>query len=450
MKEFSVSYKAQISKGLRAVTSNPINNPELIECYNLKPAERGLVHYDAVIDPFDGSEIVDWPYPQLFIGQDINILATATQIYEVDSSWALTLVATVAEEERWDFIDFGTHLILTNGVTLVIRDYEGNWTDGAGVADFMPMFTTGCNFKGQLVVGNILNTWHDMGSDSIVWSAIGSTNCEPTGSNEAGFRNLPFSGNVMRIKRLGDFVVVYGDNGILVLASFEQTFGMREILNSGIPCKAAVAGDENEQVFVDSANYLWKINAKLELSRLGYREYISLMQADQIVVEHDSVLREYHISDPTHGYVLTEFGMGQCYQRKTTVVTTQGVTYGVFVIDDPFDFEGRLVTDVMDFGVRGRKSIELLELGVHHTELGAFGAVDWRNGITAGFARSPYSVITPHGVVNVKVTGDEFRIVLKFTTYDNVDVDYIVSKIKMVDKSYMRGPPARNISDITG
>jgi len=448
MKEFDVTFNKELRKGLRSDASNPRNNPELIECYNLKPDVAGLVPYAPVTFPFNGV-VTDWPFPQLFIGQDVTILANATTVYEVDGSWNTSSKGAATEDQRWDFIDFGSYLILANGNKLCIRDYAGSWTNNSSLAT-MPRFSTGCNFKGQIVAGNVKSTWHDCGTGSLIWSGIGNVDFTPGGDNEAGFRNIPFEGDVLKVKRLGDFVIVYCENGVLALKPHEQTFGMTEILNVGIPTKGAIGGDEHSHRFIDTKGYLWKINSKLELTRLGYKEFMNLLTASEIVVEHDPGLREFHISDSTYGYLLTEFGLGQCYQRKSCVANLDGTAYGVFVVDSPYDTEGRLVTDIVDFGIRGMKSVELMEVGVNHTSGVVTGAVDWRQNKTDSFTRSDWTAMNPHGAVNVKVTADEFRLALKFVSYLGVDLDYITSKIKAVDKRYMRGPPAKNIADITG
>ena len=400
----------------------------------MKAGEAGLEPYAPITDPLTAVS-TDWPFPQLFLGQDVRVLANATQIFEL-STWALGAAKlTVTESERWDFIDFGSYLILTNGLKLCIRDYAGAWTSNDSLST-MPRFSTGCNFNGQIVAGNVKSTWHDCGTGSIVWSAIGSVDFTPGGSNEAGFRNLPVEGDVLRVKKLGKGVVAYCENGIYVLTPFNQTFGMDTVMEVGLLNKGAVAGSENIHVFVDKEKQVWRINKDFSLQLLGYKAYMDLMTAADVVVEHSPTQREFHISDTSYGYVLTEKGLSQCYQEVTTVAETGGVTYGVF--DDQGDSEGRIVTDILDFGIRGRKTLMLVELGGYSASA-ISAAVDWRSDIAGSLTRSPSVPVNYSGAATIIVTASEFRVALTFTDYSDAVLDYFNMRYKLSDKRFFRG-----------
>src|SRR3989304_1475432 len=149
MREFSKTFKDGLAKGLRSTDRNPRNSEALVECLNLKPYEGGLKAYEPLTNPLIGVS-VSWPFPQMFLGQDVRVLATGTQVYEL-STWTLgTAKLTVTQDKRWDFIDFGSYLILTNGTKLFIRDYLGAWSASSSLST-MPRFSTGCNFNGQIV-----------------------------------------------------------------------------------------------------------------------------------------------------------------------------------------------------------------------------------------------------------------------------------------------------------
>lgn len=434
MKEFGKTFDEGLRKGLRASDTNPANSQALITCFNLKPDDMGLGPYDPISNPLSGVS-ADWPFPQLFLGQDVRILATATKVYEL-STWALgTAKLTVTEDERWDFIDFGSYMILTNGTKLCIRDYEGAWTSN-DYTSTIPRFSTGCNFNGQIVAGNIKTTWHGCGTGSLIWSRIGRVDFTPGGDNEAGFRNIPWEGDVLRVKKLGKGVVVYCENGILVLVPFQQTFGMEKLMEVGIPSKAAVGGSDNIHVLVDTDGNVWRINKDFNLQMLGYREYMNLMTAADIVVEHDPVKREFHISDDDYGYLLTEKGLCQCYQEVTTVACDDGTSYGVF--DDQSDSEGRIVTDILDFGLRGNKTLELVELSTSSaSDINA--AVDWRSDISGSFTRSGDVLVNPNGIATIKHTAAEFRVAVTFDDYSDARLDYINMRVKLSDKRAVRG-----------
>ncbi|GAF77589.1 unnamed protein product, partial [marine sediment metagenome] len=84
MKEFPSTFDEGLRKGLRTSDSNPRNSQAMITCFNLKSEEMGLVPYVPIANPLTGVSM-DWPFPQLFLGQDVRVLATATAIYELST-----------------------------------------------------------------------------------------------------------------------------------------------------------------------------------------------------------------------------------------------------------------------------------------------------------------------------------------------------------------------------
>lgn len=455
MKEFSITFDKGLSSGLRSSESNPRNKQALTECYNLKPDVLGLLPYEPVIDE-SGALSLSWPYPQIFIGSDYRYICTNTKIYTMDSSWNQTLKVTTTASGIWDFADFGTYVLFVNGAKIVERSpVDGSYTASDTLTD-MPRFSTVCNFKGQVIGGNVKSTWHGCGTNSVVWSAIGTNDFTPgvdnvKGSmNEAGFRHMRWEGEIYRVKRLGNAVIIYGDNGIDALVPYESTFGLKEILDKGIASKGAVGGSWNEHVFVDKEGYLWRIKSDLSTERLGYKEYISLIDLTEVMVSYDGSKREYYIADDTYGYLLTHWGLCQVYQKVTSVASIDGTSYGV--TSDGSDDEGRVVTDVIDFGVRGFKTIGLLEAGIYHpagSTYKGYATVDWRSNKTDSFTRRDWVLMNPNGVATVMTAGDEFRLCVKADNYQNMQLDYINARVKVTDRRFMRGLTAGNIGDIT-
>jgi len=436
MKEFSVTLKDGIAKGLRASDRNQINSEALVTCYNLKPAKGGLESYEPLTNPIVGGQAVDWPFPQMFLGQDVRVLATGTDIYELSTWTKSASKLTVTKSERWEFIDFGPYLVMTNGLKLCIRSFGGTWAASDSLST-MPRFSTGCNFNGQMVVGNIKSTWYDCGVGSVAWGKIGDVNFTLDGSNEAGYRQTPWEGSVLRVKKLGAGIVVYCQNGIGLLRPFEQTFGWDTLQDVGIPAKAAVGGNDNIHVFVDTNGNLCRINSQYEIQVLGYDEYMDDMTPANIVVEHDPILREFHISDATHGFLLTEEGLSNKYQAVTTIVTSAGTQYGVFT--DLAVSTAQIIVDTMDFGLRGLKTLQTIEVGGYHAsgDLNAFA--QWKSSKIGSFTTGPNIIVNPDGVATVIMTGDELRVGLTYASYLGIQLDYLTLRFKLSDKRYVRG-----------
>ena len=443
MKEFSVTFKDGFTKGLWASDRLPRNNDAITYCHNVVPAEGGLIAYDdaytRLTNPLSGVTI-DWPFPQLFLGQDVRVLANATQIFEL-TTWTLGAAKlTVTESERWDFIDFGSYLILTNGLKLCIRDYAGAWTSNDYTAT-IPRFSTGCNFNGQIVAGNIKSTWHGCGTGSIIWSKIGSVDFTPDGTNEAGFRNIPWEGDVLRVKKLGKGVIVYCENGIGVLTPFGQTFGFQPLMRVGLDWKGAVDGDDNMHLFLGKNRNLYRINANFEIENLGFHNLFYNEPASYVVIQHDPIRQEFHISGDG-AYVLGEKGMFSCYQTKmSTIANDNGSSYGVFTDDE--DYTAVVITDAMDFGLRGMKTIQTIELsgewGDEDDDTEVVIVVVTRNDASGDWIVAPAQLVNPNGVVTPIVTGVEFGILIYFSDYSDVILDSMTIRVKVPDKRYIRG-----------
>jgi len=447
MKEFSVTLKEGILRGLRTSDTNPRNTEALTECHNLKPGAGDLESYEAITD-ISGALSVSWPYPQVFLGSNYRLICTNTTVYEMDSSWTQTSKVVTTADDIWDLADFGTYCLLANGTKLVEIDADGAYSANDSLTN-TPRFLTGCNFKGQLVAGNIKTTWHGCGTNSVIWSAIGSIDCTPNASNIAGFREMPWNGTVKRVLPLDTGVVVYGDNGIAALIPRGTTFGLKPLLGTGIPFKGAVAGDDKEHLFVDQEGTFWKITADFQLKELGYKEFGSLIDLTEIMVSYDTGKKEYFICDDSYSYLLTRYGLGQMYQRVTSVCNVDGVTYGVS--DDDSDLEGRIITDTLDFGVRGIKTVMTVEAGINH----ASGSdmhfrAGYRYNKTSAITNLGWRLASPEGFATLVAGGTEFRIGLKVDSYLTTNVDSLIVRVKLTDRRTLKGPPAQWIGAITG
>jgi hypothetical protein len=436
MKEFQVPFKEGFAKGLKQWKRTPRGQEGLSSCYNLKPKEEGLRSYEYVSNPTAAT--IDWPFPQLFLGQDVRIVATATAIYEL-TAWALGAAkCTVTENERWDFIDFGSYLILTNGTKLCIRDYAGAWTTN-DYTTYIPRFSTGCNFNGQVVAGNIKTTWHGCGTGSIIWSKIGSIDFTPDGTNEAGFRNIPWEGSVLRVKKLGKGVVVYCENGIGLLSPFQQTFGWDVLTDIGLDCKGAVGGNENIHVFVGKDRLVYRINSQYQIEKLGYNDQFQLMASNDIVVEHNPLRHEFYLSDRDEGFVLTEQGLAQCFQQVTSCAPLNEASYGI--ADDNEDLTAYIITEPLDFGLRGMKTIQSIEISGQWTteDTEVYVQVYYRNDANGSWTAGGYGIVNPNGVAHVATSGVEFLLWIYFADYTNIELDSMNIHVKLTDKRYVRG-----------
>ena len=477
MREFEYNFQEGLKRGLRPDKGNPTNNEFLTQCFNVKPSGLGIVPYEPLITPLSGVDL-SWPFPQLLIGQLYKLLCRGTEIYTLDSNWGTSLKCTTTQNEIWDWADFGAYVVLTNGLKLVISNpATGDFTASDSLST-MPLFSTCCNFKGRLVGGNIKSSWYDCGSNSVIWSDIGSANCLPgqDNRNQAGYRNMNWHGQVLRVKRLGDVVIVYGDSGISALVPQKQYFGLKELHGGGIKWKGAVGGDENVHAFVDLSGYLWVLDKTLKLERIGYQEFLSPLSNP--MVSYRSDLGEFLISDKSRCFVFTKYGMGECHQITTSCGVSSGIAYGM--CKDTKDYTAQITSDTFDFKVRSMKTVEWLEFdAIQNASM--YAAVDYRYDKKGTFATSPWKVLNKEGVARICMTAVDFRLKLKTyiapgidlamedgslivlesgeelategsgdERYDTFSISRINVKVKASDKRFVvRGPYQRSIQDAT-
>jgi len=372
------------------------------------------------------------------------ILSTATAFYEIESDWTLTpLISSLATGDIWDIADFGGYLLAANGNVMAYRaPSTGTWASFASATN-IPRVLTVCNFKGQCIGGNVKTSWYDCGTTSVIWSEIGNAKFTPTKLNTAGYRPvLPFGGNVFRVKRLGNIVMVYSAAGVLAMVPVNDpapTFGFTELLNIGIPCKGAIGGDEHVHVFVDTDGWLWRVKEGSAPERLGYQEFFSPMLDNDIMVSLDPSEQEFYISDGTVNYLLTPYGLCETYQYVTSVIRSDDDTIGPFTSSGDTAF--RVVTDTIDFGIRGFKSLGVVELGVDTGEVDqdVDVALYHRANKRSAFSQSSYIHTNPEGWTYPNITAHEFRLCVQADSYLGMKLDYINSRIKVVDRRSIRG-----------
>lgn len=438
MREFEYPFEEGLRRGLRIEEHSSPTEQWLVECWNLRPRATGLMPIVDIVNPF--SQAISWPFPQVLVGMNYHLLADDDTIYTCDGSWATTSqIAGLVTNDCWDMADFGDHIVLTNGQQMVFRaGSSGIWTSSTGSTDF-PMCKTLCNFRGRVIAGNV-SGWYDCESNYVAFSDIGSDNFIPGLRNEAGYVIMPFSGEVLRVLPLNDTVVVYCENGIALLVPSERYFGVREFLPVGIPSKGCVGGTKQGHVFVDYNGELWKISGNAEVQKLGYREYITQMDASKIMVSYSAKEDEYYISDGNYTFILTPFGLCQSYQLPTSLAFVDGQLIGVFSVGS--DSEARVVTDNLDFGIRSFKTISVIEVGGYSSN-GFYVRVDWRSDISGSRLDSSWLAVNPTGFATPIVTAHDFRLHVKSNLYSGVELRYLIARVKNVDKRAMRGVPVR-------
>ncbi len=132
----------------------------------------------------------------------------------------------------------------------------------------------------------------------------------------------------------------------------------------------------------------------------------------------------------------------------------QGVTLGIGSELDTDTEVGRIGRDATDFGLSGLKTIESVRLIGRETlwseedDIQLQVALDYRYkmGDDQSWNTTSYKGVNKEGVVFFPVTALEFRIRIKITDYEKLDIDHAEFNIKHGDKRFKRSVPISQIN----
>lgn len=375
----------------------------------------------------------DFPFPQLSFGVQ-HFLMLKEKLILLDNEYTPTAFADVSAGKSWHVADFGAYVVFTNGVQV----YTFDIVNGFGQRESLPHFSTCCNYNGQLVVGGFLSPWHDAGMGHVGWSKPGEATFVIDQSNLSGIAGMG-EGEVLHVKKLGSSVMVYGTQNVWKLPAVVEPvvgFGKAQVtLIPGLASRSSIAGTDDDHVLVDSYGKLWHIQFGQQPKLLGYEEFFRPMLGHEIIGTYHQNDRAFYFTDGELSYRWDENGLSRSWQAITSQWTDYGVALGYFHDVDNAGFE--LVTDILDFGFRGRKTLTSLEVGGSF-DAPVFASVDWRSHNEKFFRTVPWRKLNPDGVVRIQVTAEEFRVKLSSNS-QRAELDYVLVKYQITDKRNMRG-----------
>jgi hypothetical protein len=245
--------------------------------------------------------------------------------------------------------------------------------------------------------------------------------------------------------------VAYSDAGRFLLTPNPTpngfTYGVKDLDGFGITSGNHVAGDKFIHGFIDVHRDFWTLESPHFSSpiggnykKLGYRNYImDLLDIGDVIVSYVSKNKRFYISNGHQCLIINEFGACHVFQCPSSVIkASDGRLYGTF-LSNP-DTTGLLVSDGLDFGSRGLKSIEAIVGGVDAT-VGATVqySVDWRHSRQSAFSRLPWRSVSPRGEARIGVTASEFRLAVRISNYADAQVEWLGVNIKFPDNRFKRG-----------
>lgn len=465
MNEYEHTLK-DFHSGLRTTSKLPIGTDTLVECYNARAGEHELEPYLPVVEvpialPAEYVGIdVPWPFPQIVGCRDYafviyrNLDDEWDDIYLINPDWSLTHLANInflhygTITRRYEAIDFGTFVALTNGVcyfwydTTVNLWRHGNYSHGTTLTG-VPVPTSWCAYRGQIVAGGFVSTdvtdwWDGFGINAVGWSNIGEASFLYDLRNVAGHRPLPWPGQVRHVLPLHKGVVVYSTGGVGVLIPAREpvvTYQWEPLSDLGVLDDAygsVAGGDLSSHLFITKDGKLNQITADFKIKTLDYWEFISELSHPVINKDPNG---DFYISDAETCYLLTDYGMSTCHQRVKSIAEISKVVYAT--LDDNLDHEFRVKHHEIDFEMRGQKTIFTLEHGL--TAKACYSDVEWKTDKVRDFKSSGWKLINSQGISVNKIAGTEFRLALRALSYEDVKHSYVKIRWKMTDMRSIRG-----------
>lgn len=469
MRELDLLIDEALVNGLSPDENLPFNSQFLSQCLGFKCGTMGLKPYDELTNPLSGAFSVQysWPFPQFISGEFYNFLIMRDEtnsrdlVYNVSSDHqTLTLIATLNYStygigDLMEVADFGKYMMMTNGKAIVY------WNAGVEVPVVLPFtledefgvmassstipgMKTICNFKGQLVGGNVTTEWHSCDSSFYIWSKIGQADFTPDQKNTAGFRRCPYGGDVYHVRRLDDNVIGYSSRGITMLkpvSSPAATFGFIELDDIGLINQGAVNGSLKKQLYVGEDYKLRKITSS-GIEVLGYQHHLEELTGEDIIINYEPYENKFYIGNSSKTFLMTDKGMSEIPQHPSAVWRIGGQSYMLPETVDTFDYT--LASEIFDFGYRGQKTIFSMESTVGYSQ-GASVMADFR--LSDTFVSTSYIDLNNQGIAAIIAAGNEFRFKLKLNSMDSNDIiSYLRVKYKMTDLRGLRGiyaPPPR-------
>lgn len=258
----------------------------------------------------------------------------------------------------------------------------------------------------------------------VKWSKIGELDFTIDESNIAGERPVDWKGCIYHIRKLGDKIAAYGENGATFFKPSGVHFGMDTFYRIGLKNKGAFAGTDQQHFFVDVLGNLFKVDSKF--TKLDYSEFLSVMGT--VILTLDVEKNLLYICDGTTGYVygIDSQSFGECAPNITGIGSQSNVLYVVShgeIVTPKFE----ICTDIYDLGTRNPKTIREIEVGSNMAEF-LYASVDYRNSYQDEFKQIGWHLVNPDGRAHPRCYGSEFRFRLMSTVYEYFEIDYI--KIK--------------------
>lgn len=442
MKEYS--WYMPISHGLSPYKGLRKNFPYLQTCHNMQVGKDRLEEYTSLVDPINyptprGIWEADWPFPQLFRLNSMNLLVARNTVWSLDETYtpASYQFASASTVEKWSVADYHSFVLMCDGTYTYKRNPStGVWSS----ADTLHAGCI-CDFSGQVIMGN----HSTLATNTVAWSEIGNARFEiGTSDVTSGWIAMEWPGTVWDVRKLGSGVLVCGSGGISGLRpAFEPvvTYAMRKLANFGIASPHAVAGDEDKCLVVSESGRLYMVNQEYSkkdlgfgIQEIGFEEHINNLTLANVVVTHDPLSDSFYISDGTACYLLTKHGLSTVYQCPSSLTVSDGAPVGTLV--ETTDTGITLTTESTDMFIRAIKCLSAVEIDA----LGSgFKLSMYARTIQAGTTYGLTGLTpNPQSIITNKLSGMDFWFSLTNSGLAGKSVNGLTIRYKLTDKRFAR------------
>ena len=466
MRTFQLEIREELTKGLRPDSRIRGKAMMLSDGSNFVPHEVGVVRPDELtaVSGYSGT----WPLPAIFEGSRNQFIVEADALYVdgveqtvYDLSAGTTTTFTFVDKPH--FVDMGDAWFFTDGTTMLLKpNYDPTYFDVdyygkvfKTTASNVPM--TGTYHKGRVLTGGMVGSYFPwtVTKDCVVWSSIGGGDVfwpfisvvdsssdlykEHFDRNEWGWAHVPFAGEVLAVKTLGNDVAVYGTEGVGLLRQQAQpmpTFGVHSYGSVGLLGRNAVAGDSGSHVFLDKNSNLWSfrlIEGFPQLQKMGYQEYMENLGNDP-VFSFCSGYGYFYLCGADGAYVYSRNGLGVSNEQPSGVGLSNGTPAGILfgtqsssvsVTVGPFDMgfgaDKRLDHVYVDYS--GLTNVTVMALS-------RIGDNVW--------SQMDAKSVNPVGVAYIGLAGKEFKLVVSGTDSGDGRVSGIAVQYQVPDKRAIR------------
>lgn len=404
------------------IFKNYHDNNNLIEAYNFViDVNGGLICYDTL-----DREVK-------FIGDNTAVFDTAYG--EVEIKKHKIVFDGIEYDADMSAIMYPTDLISF----FCIAGYPSYALNDKGlVTTALPQCRSFASYKGQLLAGGLL----DAETKGIVaWSKIGTIDFTIDGTNTAGVIDLaPIAGRVEKIGTLGNSVIAYCENGIVVLKPSGNGFGVDYVMYyNGVKTGNHVCCTDEAHLFVLDNKYAHIIKNNpikgIEILPLG-----NMYFGDGVKRVHFDARNKLFCIERDRITFLVDL---QGRLTATNLVSAIGsITNSTIYlhndcqIDRAFKDSSFLVS-FGDFGIRANKTLTMVQTIGGEIDIPTVSYVTCLDE-RLNQHKVDYK-ITKQGVAYIAIYGVSFCNYMRFNSHKKINIQALAVSIKQTDKRSIRG-----------